>query len=52
VRGTDVADFDAAVTERTKLIFAEVVANPSGDADIAGLAGGRTHGVPLVSRPP
>jgi O-acetylhomoserine (thiol)-lyase len=39
VRGTDPADYGAAVTDRTRLIFAEVVANPSGEvADIAGLA--------------
>jgi O-acetylhomoserine (thiol)-lyase len=50
VRGTDVSDFDAAVTDRTKLIFAEVVANPSGEvADIAGLAEvAHAHGIPLV----
>ena len=38
-RGADPADFAAAITDRTKLVFAEVIANPSGEiADIAGLA--------------
>jgi O-acetylhomoserine (thiol)-lyase len=50
VSGGDPADFAAAVTERTKLVFAEVVANPSGEvADIAGLAEvAHAAGVPLV----
>jgi O-acetylhomoserine (thiol)-lyase len=50
VTGTDPADFAAAVTDRTRLIFAEVVSNPSGEvADLAGLAAvAREAGVPLV----
>jgi O-acetylhomoserine (thiol)-lyase len=50
VRGTDPADYAAAVTDRTRLVFAEVVANPSGEvADIAGLAAvAADAGVPLV----
>jgi O-acetylhomoserine (thiol)-lyase len=50
VRGTDPADYAAAVTGRTRLIFAEVVANPSGEvADIAGLAAvAADAGIPLV----
>lgn len=50
VTGTDPADVAAAITERTKLVFAEVVGNPSGDvADIAGLAEvAHAAGVPLV----
>jgi len=50
VPGTDVADYAAAVTDRTRLIFAEVVANPSGEvADIAGLAEvAHADGIPLV----
>jgi O-acetylhomoserine (thiol)-lyase len=42
--------FAAAITERTKLVFAEVVANPSGEvADIAALADvAHTAGLPLV----
>ncbi|HEY2205104.1 MAG TPA: O-acetylhomoserine aminocarboxypropyltransferase/cysteine synthase family protein [Pseudonocardia sp.] len=50
VGGGDPDDFAAAITERTKLVFAEVVANPSGEvADIAGLADvAHAAGVPLV----
>ncbi|HEY4007998.1 MAG TPA: O-acetylhomoserine aminocarboxypropyltransferase/cysteine synthase family protein [Pseudonocardia sp.] len=50
VGGGDPADFAAAVTEKTKLVFAEVVANPSGEvADIAGLADvAHAAGLPLV----
>jgi O-acetylhomoserine (thiol)-lyase len=50
VGGGDPAEFAAAVTEKTKLVFAEVVANPSGEvADIAGLADvAHAAGVPLV----
>jgi O-acetylhomoserine (thiol)-lyase len=44
------AGFAAAITGRTKLVFAEVVANPSGEvADIAALADvAHAAGVPLV----
>ena len=50
VPGTDPADYAAAITDRTKLIFAEVVSNPGGEiADIAGLAEvAHAHGIPLV----
>jgi len=50
VPGTDPADYAAAITDRTKLVFAEVVSNPSGDvADIAGLAEvAHAAGLPLV----
>ena len=50
VAGGDPADFAAAITDRTKLIFAEVVANPSGEiADLAGLADvARAAGIPFV----
>ncbi len=50
VSGGDPADFAAAIRDNTKLVFAEVVANPSTDvADIAGLADvAHAHGVPLV----
>lgn len=43
-------DIAAAVRPETKVIYTEVVANPSGSvADIAGLADvARSHGVPLV----
>jgi O-acetylhomoserine (thiol)-lyase len=50
VRGGDPADYAAAITDRTRLVFAEVVANPSGEvADLAGLAEvAHAAGVPLV----
>lgn len=50
VSGGNPADFAAAIQDNTKLVFTEVVANPSTDvADIAGLAEvSHGHGVPLV----
>ncbi len=50
VQGTDPADYATAVTEKTKLIFAETVANPSGEvADIEGLAEvAHAAGIPLI----
>lgn len=50
VRGGDPADYAAAIRPTTKLVFAEVVANPSGAvADLAGLADvAHAAGVPLV----
>lgn len=50
VTDTDPAAYAAAITDRTKLVFAETVANPSGDiADIEGLADvAHAAGVPLV----
>lgn len=50
VRGGEADDVAAAITDRTKLVFAEVVANPSGDViDIAALADvAHAHGLPLV----
>src|SRR5690606_24159555 len=50
VPGTDPADYEAAITPRTKAVYAEVVANPSGEvADLAGLAQvAHAHGIPLV----
>ncbi|HUR74640.1 MAG TPA: O-acetylhomoserine aminocarboxypropyltransferase/cysteine synthase family protein [Sporichthya sp.] len=50
VRGTDPADYAAAITERTKCVFVEVVSNPSGEvADLAGLAEvAHAAGVPLI----
>ena len=50
VKGTDPADYAAAIQENTKAVYAEVVANPSGEvADIAGLAAvAHDAGVPLV----
>jgi O-acetylhomoserine (thiol)-lyase len=50
VAGEDVDAYAAAVTPNTKLIYTEVVGNPSGRiADLAGLADlARSHGIPLV----
>ncbi|MDD9205665.1 O-acetylhomoserine aminocarboxypropyltransferase/cysteine synthase [Georgenia sp. 10Sc9-8] len=50
VAGTDPADYAAAITDRTKVLYTEAVANPSGEiADIAGLADvAHAAGVPLV----
>jgi O-acetylhomoserine (thiol)-lyase len=50
VAGGEVHDLAAAITDRTKLVFAEAVANPSGAVlDIAAAADlAHAHGVPLV----
>jgi O-acetylhomoserine (thiol)-lyase len=50
VGGGDPADFAAAIRPETKLVFAEVVSNPSSEvADIAGLAEvAHAAGIPLV----
>src|SRR6188472_101687 len=44
VKSADPADYAAAITDKTKLIFAEIVANPSGEiADVA-----HAHHIPLI----
>src|SRR5665648_1082685 len=50
VPGTDPADYAAAIRPETRVVFAEVIGNPSGEiADIAGLAEvAHAAGVPLV----
>ena len=50
VRGTDPADYAAAITPSTRCVFAEVVSNPSGEvADLAGLADvAHAAGIPFV----
>jgi O-acetylhomoserine (thiol)-lyase len=50
VRSSDPADYAAAITDRTKLLFAETIANPSGEiADIEGLAEvAHAAGIPLI----
>jgi len=50
VRSADPADYAAAITDKTKLIFAETIANPSGEiADIEGLAEvAHAHNLPLI----
>ena len=50
VPGTDPADYAAAIRPATKVVYAEVIANPSGEiTDLAGLAEvAHAAGVPLV----
>ncbi len=50
VRSADPVDYAAAITDRTKAVFAETIANPSGEiADIEGLADvAHAAGVPLI----
>ncbi|MHA7210263.1 O-acetylhomoserine aminocarboxypropyltransferase/cysteine synthase family protein [Arthrobacter sp. MDT1-65] len=50
VPGTDPADYAAAIRENTKAVYAEVIANPSGEiADLAGLAKvAHDAGVPFI----
>lgn len=50
VQSANPEDYAAAITDKTKLIYAETVANPSGEiADIEGLADvAHAHGIPLI----
>jgi len=50
VQSADPADYAAAITDKTKFIFSETVANPSGEvADIEGLAAvAHAAGIPLI----
>ena len=50
VTGTDPADYEAAITDATKAVYAEVIANPSGEiTDIAALAEmAHRHDLPLI----
>ncbi|HWU45803.1 MAG TPA: O-acetylhomoserine aminocarboxypropyltransferase/cysteine synthase family protein [Humibacter sp.] len=50
VSSSDPADYAAAITDKTKLVFAETIANPSGEiADIEGLAEvAHAAGIPLI----
>ena len=50
VASHDPADYRAAITDRTRFVFAEIVANPSGEVcDVAGLAEvAHDAGLPLV----
>lgn len=50
VAGDDPEDFRAALTDRTRFVFAEIVANPSGEVtDVAALADvAHAHGIPLI----
>ncbi|MEA2509759.1 MAG: O-acetylhomoserine (thiol)-lyase [Actinomycetota bacterium] len=50
VQGSNPADYAAAITDKTKLIYAEIIANPSGEiADIEGLAEvAHAHQIPFI----
>src|SRR3954468_2021310 len=50
VNSADPADYAAAITDKTKLIFAEIVSNPSGQvADVEGLADvAHAANIPLI----
>ena len=50
VHSTDADDFAAAISDRTKLLYTEIIANPAGEiADLSGLAEvARAHRLPLV----
>jgi O-acetylhomoserine (thiol)-lyase len=50
VVGSDPADYAAAITDKTKLIYAETISNPSGEiADLEGLAEvAHAHHLPLI----
>jgi len=50
VRSSDPADYAPVITERTKALFVETIANPSGEiADLEGLADvAHAHGIPLI----
>lgn len=50
VDGSDPANFEKAITEKTKLLFAEVIGNPNGDVlDIEAVAEvAHRNGIPLI----
>ncbi|KQX07500.1 MULTISPECIES: O-acetylhomoserine aminocarboxypropyltransferase/cysteine synthase family protein [unclassified Leifsonia] len=50
VQSSDPADYAAAITDKTKVLFAETIANPSGEiADLEGLADvAHAHGIPFI----
>jgi O-acetylhomoserine (thiol)-lyase len=50
VQGSNPEDYAAAITGKTKLVFAEIIANPSGEiADLEGLADvAHAHHIPLI----
>jgi O-acetylhomoserine (thiol)-lyase len=50
VRSSDPADYAAAITEQTKALFVETIANPSGEiADLEGLADvAHAHDIPFI----
>jgi O-acetylhomoserine (thiol)-lyase len=50
VQSSDPADYAAAITDKTKLVFAETISNPSGEiADLEGLAEvAHAHNLPFI----
>ena len=50
VRSSDADDYAAAITDRTKALFVETIANPSGEiADLEALADvAHAHGIPFI----
>ncbi|MCU1401895.1 MAG: O-acetylhomoserine aminocarboxypropyltransferase [Microbacteriaceae bacterium] len=50
VQSSDPADYAAAITDKTKIVFAETISNPSGEiADLEGLAEvAHAHGLPFI----
>lgn len=50
VQSADAADYAAAITDKTKALFVETIANPSGEiADLEALADvAHAHGIPLI----
>jgi O-acetylhomoserine (thiol)-lyase len=50
VQGSNPEDYAAAITDKTKLIYAEIIANPSGEiADLEGLADvAHAHHIPFI----
>jgi O-acetylhomoserine (thiol)-lyase len=50
VKSSDPADYAAAITDKTKLVFAETISNPSGEiADLEGLAEvAHAHNLPFI----
>ncbi|WP_157002363.1 O-acetylhomoserine aminocarboxypropyltransferase/cysteine synthase family protein [Agromyces laixinhei] len=50
VQSADAADYAAAITDKTKAIFVETIANPSGEiADLEALADvAHAHGIPFI----
>ncbi|MRG60856.1 aminotransferase class I/II-fold pyridoxal phosphate-dependent enzyme [Agromyces sp. CFH 90414] len=50
VRSANAEDYAAAITDRTKALFVETIANPSGEiADLEALADvARAHGIPFI----
>ncbi|MFC4243673.1 O-acetylhomoserine aminocarboxypropyltransferase/cysteine synthase family protein [Gryllotalpicola reticulitermitis] len=50
VQSSEAADYDAVITDKTKALFVETIANPSGEiADLEALAAvAHAHGIPFI----